>query len=72
MAAQSATCSIPPGLGLGRRLDPVEAVRAQVARQSAIHSTCCSIETTMLDRTEGLPGPVMVKRLGNPATVKPR
>ena len=31
------------------RIDPM---------QSAIQSTCCSIETTMLDSTDGLPGPV--------------
>ncbi len=34
--------------------------------QSAAHSTCCSMETIMLLRTDGLPGPVMRKRLGNP------
>ncbi len=39
--------------------------------QSAIQSTCCSIETIMLLRTEGLPGPVTVKRFGKPATVRP-
>ena len=41
---------------------------AIAARQSAIHSTCCSIETSMFDKTEGEPGPVTVKRLGKPAT----
>ena len=46
-------------------------VRAK-ARQSAIHSTCCSIDTTMLDRTDGLPGPVTMNRLGNPAAATPR
>ena len=40
--------------------------------QSATHSTCCSIATIMLVSTDGLPGPVMVNRLGNPATVRPR
>src|SRR5580704_3216741 len=30
------------------------------------------METTMLLKTEGLPGPVMVKRLGKPATMTPR
>ena len=39
---------------------------------SAIQSTCCSIDTIMLLSTEGLPGPVIVKRLGNPATASPR
>src|SRR5438552_18641570 len=32
---------------------------------SAIQSTGCSIDTIMLLSTEGLPGPVIVKRLGN-------
>src|SRR5438128_1727054 len=40
--------------------------------QSAIQSTCCSMDTIMLLSTEGLPGPVMANRLGNPATVSPR
>src|SRR6266540_1871845 len=35
--------------------------------QSAIQSACCSIDTIMLLSTEGLPGPVMVKRFGKPA-----
>ena len=36
--------------------------------QSAIQSTCCSIETTMLLSTDGLPGPVIMNRFGKPAT----
>ncbi len=40
--------------------------------QSAIHSTCCSIDSTMLLSTEGLPGPVTMKRLGKPAVARPR
>ena len=39
---------------------------------SPIQSTCCSIDTIMLENTEGLAGPVMVKKFGNPATVRPR
>jgi len=42
------------------------------ARQSATQSTCCSIDTIMFDSTEGLPGPVMVKRFGKPTLVSPR
>ncbi len=37
-----------------------------------IHSTCCSIDTTMLLSTDGLSGPVMVNRLGKPAIATPR
>ena len=40
--------------------------------QSVIHSTCCSIATGMLVSTEGLPGPVTVKRFGKPGTCSPR
>ena len=40
--------------------------------QSATQSTCCSIATSMLTSTEGLPGPVMVKRFGKPAVAMPR
>jgi len=39
---------------------------------SAIQSTCCSMVGSMLVSTDGLPGPVMVKRLGKPATPKPK
>jgi hypothetical protein len=42
------------------------------ARQSAIQSTCCSIETIMLLSTEGLDGPVTVSRFGNPTMPSPR
>ena len=31
-----------------------------------IHSTCCSMDTTMFDSTEGEPGPVIMKRLRKP------
>ncbi len=41
-------------------------------RQSAIHSTCCSIETMTLVRIDGLPGPVITNKFGNPATISPR
>ena len=55
------------------RLDPAEAAaRAGGRWQSAIHSTCCSIEGSMLLSTEGLPGPVIVNRLGKPAIATPR
>ena len=40
--------------------------------QSAIQSTCCSIAWIMLASTEGLPGPVMVNKLGKPAEAIPR
>ena len=40
--------------------------------QSAVHSTCCSMETIMFVSTDGLPGPVMVNMFGKPATARPR
>src|SRR3954467_639820 len=42
------------------------------ATQSAIQSTCCWIDTSMLVSTEGLPGPLIVKKLGKPCTLRPR
>ena len=41
--------------------------RAQGARQSAIHATCCSVDAGMSVSTGGLPGPVMANRFGKPA-----
>lgn len=46
--------------------------RLRSAMQSVIHSACCSIDRIMLEKTDGLPGPVTVNRLGNPATISPR
>ena len=40
--------------------------------QSAIQFTCCSIDTIMLVSTDGLPGPEIVNRFGNPTTPRPR
>ena len=40
--------------------------------QSVIQSACCSIATGMLHSTDGLPGPVIVNKFGNPATCRPR
>ena len=40
--------------------------------QSATHSTCCSIEVAMLLGTDGLPGPVIMNRLGKPLVCTPR
>ncbi len=38
------------------------------AHSAVIQSTCCSAPQTMLATTEGLPGPVIVKKFGNPST----
>ena len=39
---------------------------------SAIQSTCCSMEIIMFDSTDGLPGPVIIQKLGKPAVATPR
>ena len=39
---------------------------------SAMKSTCCSIDTDMFDSTDGLPGPVIMNRLGKPTLNRPR
>ena len=41
------------------------------ARQSAIQSTCCSIDSMTLLNTAGLPGPVIMNRFGNPEATRP-
>ena len=41
-------------------------------RRSTTQSACCSIDTVMFENTDGLPGPVIMNRLGKPATVSPR
>ena len=43
-----------------------------LSMQSVIHSTCCSIDTGMFDSTDGLCGPVMLKKLGKPAIEMPK
>jgi hypothetical protein len=63
---------VPAGFGERGRLDRLEALFAQSSRHSATQSTCCSIDTVMFDRTEGLPGPVSMKKFGNPAVMSPR
>jgi len=40
--------------------------------QSAIQSTCCSIEAIICVFTPGLPGPVTTNMLGKPDTIRPR
>ena len=40
--------------------------------RSLTQSTCCSIDTAMLDSTDGLPGPVIRNRFGKPAVIRPR
>ena len=63
----------PVVLGGHLDLDGGQPVGVEVAAmQSVIHSTCCSIDTSMLVSTEGLPGPVTMNRFGKPAVARPR
>ena len=72
MAAQSWLCWFQPASAssVGSITSRPSARRS--FRQSATQSTCCSIDTAMFDRTDGLPGPVIVKKFGNPVVIRPR
>jgi hypothetical protein len=66
--ATSRTCATqfsPASACASMRLSPSS---RKYPMQSATHSTCCSIDGSMLVSTEGLPGPV---RLGKPAMPRP-
>ena len=72
MAAQSATCWFHPA--------SASAVGSMVSwppdrrstRASVTNSTCCSMATAMFASTDGLPGPVIMNRLGKPSLMSPR
>src|SRR6185503_6696691 len=70
--AQSFMCVIQPACAVSVGSMLVNPSVRMCVRQSPIQSTCCSIDTIMFDSTDGLPGPVMVKKFGNPAVVRPR
>src|SRR5579859_1644384 len=72
MAAQSRTCWSHPASASGVGSIVSKPSVPMSLRQSATQSTCCSIETAMFDRTDGLPGPVIMKKFGNPAVMSPR
>ena len=40
--------------------------------QSPIHLTCCSMDTIMFVNTDGLPGPLIVNKLGKPEVPRPK
>ena len=72
MSPQSLTCCTQPASASGVGSMTSSSSSRMCARQSLTHSTCCSIDTTMFDSTDGLPGPVIVKRFGKPIVVRPR
>ncbi len=72
MSPQSLTCCTQPASATGVGSTTSKPASRMCCRQSLIHSTCCSMETVMFESTEGLPGPVIMKRFGNPTEVRPR
>ena len=72
MSAQSFTCRTQPASAASVGSIVAMPSRRRWSRQSATQSTCCSIDTIMFDSTDGLPGPVTVKKFGNPTVVSPR
>src|SRR4029453_13396875 len=72
--APAASPTWPTHASSASRLAPIRVGPREgtCSMQSAIHSTCCSIDGSMLVSTDGLPGPVMVKKLGKPARGRPR
>ncbi len=72
MSPKSLLCWTQPASAIGVGSMVSNPSRWRAARASLTHSTCCSIDTTMFDSTDGLPGPVIMNRLGNPTVVSPR
>ena len=71
-SATSLTCATQPSSASGVASIVSSACSRRWPMQSAIQSTCCSIDSTMLLSTDGLPGPVTRNRLGKPAVARPR
>ena len=70
--AQSAMCCAQPACAVSVASIVVKPASRIAISRSTTQSTCCSIDTAMFDSTDGLPGPVIMNRLGKPATVSPR
>ena len=72
ISPKSFTCCTQPATAPSvGSIDSKPSVRRRT-RVSAIQLVCCSIDTTMFESTEGLPGPVTMNRFGKPAAIKPR
>src|SRR5262245_6552513 len=72
IAAQSSQCCIQPASAVSVGSITVAPRCCMCVRQSPIQSTCCSIDTIMFENTDGLCGPVMVKKFGSPVVINPR
>jgi hypothetical protein len=70
--ATSRTCATQLSSASFRASMRLRPLSRRYPMQSATHSTCCSIDGNMLVSTEGLPGPVIVKRFGKSAMPRPR
>ena len=72
MSAPSLTCRPQPSSAswVGSMVSKPPSRRSR--NVSATKSTCCSIDTAMFDSTDGLPGPVIMYRLGKPTLNRPR
>ncbi len=71
-ATASFTCATQASCAWGVASILVLPTFRMASMQPVIHSTCCSMATGMFVSTDGLCGPVMVNRLGKPATATPR
>src|SRR4029079_19737988 len=69
---QSAMCRAQPACAASVASMVVKPASRIAASRSTTQSTCCSIETAIFDNTEGLPGPVIMNKLGKRATVSLR
>ena len=72
MSAQSVQCTRQPSSATGVGSMVSKPFSRMCTNVSRIQSTCCSIDTIMLENTDGLPGPVIMYRLGKPTDVRPR
>ena len=60
MSAQSVQCTRQPSSATGVASIVSNPASRKSTSVSRIHSTCCSIDTIMLESTDGLPGPVIM------------
>ena len=72
MSAQSVQCTRQPSSARGVGSIVSKPLSRMCTNVSRIQSTCCSIDTIMFDNTDGLPGPVIMYKLGKPTEVRPR
>ena len=72
MSANSAPCRTQPASAVSVGSIVSRPFSRMCTSVSVTQSTCCSIDTIMLDSTLGLPGPVIMKKFGNSVDMRPR